>query len=142
LLCACLCAGCGGAAQTGCTGVYRDCTPFEQHCEDGWARCGTDASGATEEIVHIDSRPTTAAIYVDGRFAGYSPLRYRMRFTSETRRIRLAAVPVYGDQAQQTREIVVPPLPRRVLFLMNNAAEASIDAEPVAAPGAPGADDN
>ncbi|MCF7991552.1 MAG: hypothetical protein K9M02_14000 [Thiohalocapsa sp.] len=137
-----LCAGCVGATQTGCNGVYRGCTPFEQHCEDGWVRCGADASGATEEIVHIHSRPTSAAIYIDGRFAGYSPLSYRMRFTSKTNRISLAAVPIYGDQAQQTREIVVPPLPRRVLFLMNNAARSSSNAEPAAAPGASGAGDD
>jgi hypothetical protein len=129
LLALCACAGCAGNAPSGCTGVYRTCTPFEEHCRGGWLRCGTDASGATQEIVRIDSRPTTAAIYVDGRFVGYSPVRHRIRFSSETSSVQIAAVPIYEGQAQQTRELLVPPLPRRVLFLMNNAPRGTANTE-------------
>lgn len=124
LLAGTVCAGCAGSASTGCSAVYRTCTPFEAACESSWTPCrsGADgAGGAMEEIVQIDSQPTSAAIYVDGRFVGYSPLRHRMRYTSETVRIQVAAVPLYGRQSQQVREIVVPPLPRRVLFFMTNA---------------------
>lgn len=122
LLVGALCAGCAGKATTGCSGLYRACTPFEADCGSGWTHCRSNAGGATEEIVQIDSQPTTAAIYVDGRFVGYSPLRHRMRYTSETARIEVAAVPLFSRQTQQVREIVVPPLPRRVLFSMTNTA--------------------
>lgn len=84
--------------------------------------CRSTDDGATEQWVAIGSFPTPAAIYLNERFIGYSPMRYPMRFTSRDSHISLVAVPLYAGQAQQEELIIIPPLPKRISFFMNNPA--------------------
>ncbi|WP_156427884.1 hypothetical protein [Thiohalocapsa sp. ML1] len=119
LLSAALLAGCqltGPARPT----LSTDCSAFAPDCMPRSRRPLTVADGETRQWVDIDSAPTAAAIYVNGRFIGYSPMRYPMAFNSQDRALSIVAVPLYPGQAQQERLIRVPPLPTRVSFFMNN----------------------
>ena len=107
------------------------CSSFDDDCPVKRGRCHTDDLGATRRWVRIDSTPTPAAIYLDGSFIGYTPMRHAMSFTSKTRRLRLVAVPLYAGQAEQQRLIVVPPLPDRVAFFMNNGNDGANRADTV-----------
>lgn len=128
---AALLAGCASSspAPSGCSYAPATCSAFSPDCSGFAAKC-RDA-GPTRAWVEIDSSPTPAAIYLDGQFIGYSPLRYALAFSSTTRLVSLAAVPLHPGQAQQERLIQVPPLPTRVSFFMNNPpADADPGAEP------------
>lgn len=118
---------CCALALAGCQlpGLVRptlttDCSAFEPDCVPPDKRPRTVADGETRRWVDIDSAPTPAAIYLNGRFIGYSPLRYPLGFNSEDRAVSVVAVPLYPGQAQQEQLIRVPPLPTRVSFFMNN----------------------
>jgi hypothetical protein len=119
LLCLLLSVGCAQQLRpdlsTGCSAFQPDCEPQEPYVP-------TAADGETREWVEIVSEPTAAAIYLNERFIGYSPMRYPIGFSSGDRAISLIAVPVYPGQAQQEQLIAIPPLPARVGFFMNNPA--------------------
>ena len=109
-----LAAGLGALAAAGCA-------PLAPHgCAGRTASCPQIETGPTRAPVRIVTSPTPAAIYLDGRFIGYSPLTYPVSFTSATDRISVVAVPLYPGQAQQEQVVVVPPLPERISFFMNN----------------------
>lgn len=112
---------CGSRQQLRCDRNVQ-CSPFDQDCNLERVGCRSTDDGATEQWVDIGSWPTPAAIYLNERFIGYSPMRYRMRFTSQDSSISLVAVPLYAGQAQQEQLITVPPLPKRIAFFMNNPA--------------------
>lgn len=126
LLCLLLAAACTPQLRpdlaTGCSAFAPDCEP-----RGPTVRAASD--GKTREWVEIDSEPTAAAIYLNQRFIGYSPLRYPIGFSSGDRAIDLVAVPLYPGQAQQQQIIAIPPLPARVSFFMNNPAADAGDAE-------------
>jgi hypothetical protein len=114
-------AGCAGSPERLCGSVAgASCGGLDGDCPQARERCRTDPQGATLGLVAIDSSPTSAAIYLDGAFIGYTPLRHPMSYTSQTSRIRLVAVPLTPGQAEQERIVLVPPLPTRVSFFMNN----------------------
>ena len=127
------------AALLLCTAITPGCTPLAPNgCAGRLVACPSPETGRTRSPVRILSAPTPAAIYLDGRFIGYSPLTYPVSFTSETGRIHLVAVPLYPGQAQQEEVILVPPLPKRVSFFMNNppaASGADAAAEPISRDG-------
>lgn len=116
--------GCaGGEKKTPplpCTKRPSPCSSWDVDCDLPRPKCVQADLGPTQGWVDIQSSPTPAAIYQDGKFIGYTPMRHVMAFTSKTSRISLVAVPLYAGQAQQERLIKVPPLPERVSFLMNN----------------------
>ena len=72
--------------------------------------------------VEIDSSPTTAWVYIDGRYVGNTPLVYGLAYDSDTRYIEVIAEPLpnHPVQLRQTKHIRVPPLPTRLHFFMNN----------------------
>jgi hypothetical protein len=121
LICAMWLSACGSKQQLRCN-RNAQCSPFDQDCNLERVGCRSTDDGATEQWVEIGSWPTPAAIYLNERFIGYSPMRYPMRFTSQDSRISLVAVPLYAGQAQQEEMIAVPPLPKRISFFMNNPA--------------------
>ena len=107
--------GCGPAASA--------C--FGDECLQRQAPCNLVPPGASHACVTIDAQPTSAAIYVDGEYAGTTPLQYSMWFESNTRYIRVLAQPIHHNQTPQERLIQVPPLPRRLQFFMNNPDRTS-----------------
>lgn len=121
LICAMWLSACGSGQQIRCK-HNAQCSPFDQDCHLERVGCRSTDDGATEQWVDIGSWPTPAAIYLNERFIGYSPMRYRVRFTSQDSSVSLVAVPLYAGQAQQEALITVPPLPKRVAFFMNNPA--------------------
>jgi len=76
-------------------------------------------NGENAAIVEIHASPTPAWIFVNGAYAGVTPLDYEMRFDSETRSLDVSAVPMYGSQTRQSKRLQVPPLPKRLHFFMN-----------------------
>jgi hypothetical protein len=98
------------------------CSPFQQDCLQPRRIEATLADGQTNQWVRIDTEPTTAAIYLNGDFIGYSPLQHRIGFNSTDRAISQVAVPLHPGQAQQAQLIRVPPLPAQVSFFMTNGA--------------------
>jgi hypothetical protein len=124
LLCLHLATGCSPQLRPG---LATSCTAFQPDCAAREPVVLTAAEGETRKWVQIDSEPTAAAIYLNGRFIGYSPLRYRIGFSSGDRAIDLVAVPLYPGQAQQQQVIAIPPLPARVSFFMNNPAADAAD---------------
>jgi hypothetical protein len=119
LLCLVVSVGC---SQQPRTGLSAGCSAFQPDCEPTGPDVLTVADGETREWVEIVSEPTAAAIYLNERFIGYSPMRYPIGFSSGDRAISLIAVPVFPGQAQQEQLIAIPPLPARVSFFMNNPA--------------------
>jgi hypothetical protein len=124
----------GSVLTTGCARATRPqlslgCSGFDPDCEARPATAVTAADGETRRRVQIDTEPTSAAIYFNGRFIGYSPLKYDIGFSSTDRAISLIAVPLYPGQAQQEQLIAIPPLPTRVSFFMNNPAADAADSD-------------
>jgi hypothetical protein len=76
-------------------------------------------NGEDAAIVEIHASPTPAWIFVNGDYAGITPLDYEMQFDSETRSLEVSAVPMYGSQTRQSKRLHVPPLPKRLHFFMN-----------------------
>jgi hypothetical protein len=78
--------------------------------------------GVTIAPVKIDSSPTTAWIYIDGKYVGNTPLVYGLAYDSNTHYIEVIAEPLpdHPVQQRQTKHIRVPPLPIRVHFFLNN----------------------
>ncbi len=83
------------------------------------------ADGATAAIVEIGASPSPAWIFVDGVYAGVTPLQYEMSFNSETAYLSVVAVPMNSGQTRQVKRIPVPPLPKRLHYFLNNASEAA-----------------
>ena len=110
------------------------CSAFAEDCNTRAPRCIRADEGSSSAWVKITSAPTSAAIYLDERFIGYSPLRYRISFTSEVGSLSMVAVPLYAGQAQQERLIMVPALPTRISFFMNNPGSRSAMSKPRSAP--------
>ena len=79
--------------------------------------------------VEIDSSPTTAWIYIDGRYAGNTPLVHELTYKGDTRLIEVVAEPLpdHPMQTRQTKHIPVPPLPARLHFFMNNQDKPAED---------------
>jgi hypothetical protein len=99
--------------------AHRGCSAFQKDCEPARPRPPTVAEGATRHRGRIDSDRTPAAIYLNGRFIGYSPLQHPVGFSSDEHVISLVAVPLFPGQSQQERLIRVPPVPSRVSFFMS-----------------------
>jgi hypothetical protein len=78
--------------------------------------------GITIAPVEIDSSPTTAWVYIDGKYVGNTPLVYGLAYDSNTRYIEVIAEPLpdHPVQIRQTKHIRVPPIPNRLHFFMNN----------------------
>ena len=119
-------AGCAGDYATptnvDCTpGARPVCTPLQEPCPRPAAPCSYLPPGATNALVEIGSSPTPAAIYVDGEYVGESPLKRYLWFSSTTRAVTVVAEPLYPGQARQEQRLLVPPLPERLTFFMNNA---------------------
>ncbi len=72
--------------------------------------------------VEIDSSPTTAWVYIDGKYVGNTPLVYGLAYDSDTRYIEVIVEPLpdHPVQMRQTKHIRVPPLPTWLHFFMNN----------------------
>jgi len=72
--------------------------------------------------VEIDSSPSSAWIYINGKYVGNTPLVYGLAYDSNTNYIEVIAEPLpdHPVQQRQTKQIRVPPLPTRVHFFLNN----------------------
>ena len=75
--------------------------------------------------VEIDSSPSSAWVYIDGKYVGNTPLVYGLAYDSNTRYIEVIAEPLpdHPVQQRQVKQIHVPPLPTRIHFFMNNHEE-------------------
>lgn len=78
------------------------------------------SDGSTVGHVQISSAPTAAWIFIDGTYAGITPLEQELSYQSGTRFVEVVAVQLYDAQARQTKRIQVPPLPQSLFFNMNN----------------------
>ncbi|UCC14683.1 MAG: hypothetical protein JSW21_01620 [Gammaproteobacteria bacterium] len=76
--------------------------------------------GSTAALVQINSSPTEAWIFVDGEYAGITPMEQELSFWAATRYVEVVAVPMYPAQARQVKRLRVPPLPHTLFFNMNN----------------------
>jgi hypothetical protein len=131
-------AGCAGGAEYACNFGPQNCEEVLGQCEPEPADCGRLPSGASSAPVTIDSAPTSAAIFIDGRYVGQTPLRYRIHFSSNTRFIHVVAEPVYPSQTRQERRLQVPPLPQRIQFFMTNPGRDQGEARPAGQTGTEG----
>jgi len=110
--------------QLDCSGTRDDCEgKILGDCRPLPAECLSEQTGASFAWVDIDASPTPAAIHVNGEFIGRTPLRYPLSFTSQTRYVVVVAEPLYPSQSRQERRLLVPPLPNRIQFYMNNPEE-------------------
>ena len=78
------------------------------------------ADGSTAALVQINSSPTAAWIFVDGEYAGITPMEHELSFWAVPRYVEAVAVPMYSAQARQVKPLHVPPLPHTLFFNMNN----------------------
>lgn len=124
VLAAALLAGCTTTPKIDCAETSADCTGISDDCRPSPPECMYVAAGASFKWVDIDSSPTPAAIYVNGKYVGETPLRYPLVFTSLTRYVVVVAEPLYSTQTRQEQHLSVPPLPGRIQFFMNNAEQA------------------
>ena len=118
----------------GCATPKLDCSGRWTECREGLATCDPIPEicagltpGASYALVFIDTSPTPAAIHVDGRYIGETPLRHPLEYTSQTRYINVVARPIYPNQARQERRLRVPPLPDSIKFFMSNPPQDSQD---------------
>ena len=125
--CCTLLAACA-APKTDCAGTTPDCIAMFGDCVPSPPECLNVAPGASFTWVDIDSSPTPAAIYVDGRYIGRTPLQYPLAFTSRTRYVVVVAEPLYSTQTRQEQRLAVPPVPDRIQFFMNNAERSGVPA--------------
>jgi hypothetical protein len=116
------------ALLEGCAQPNRDCRAArDTTCDNAFGPCAADVdpcrdvpSGATSTLVEIGSQPTPADIFVDGTYAGRTPLKRYLWFSSTTHAVAVVAEPLYPGQARQEQRLRVPPLPKRLTFFMNN----------------------
>ncbi len=107
---------CSGARDDCEENILGDCRPLPAEC------LGVEP-GASFKMVDIDAAPTPAAIYLNGEFIGRTPLRYPLSFSSQSRYMVVVAEPLYPNQSRQKRRMLMPPLPDRIQFYMNNPQE-------------------
>lgn len=79
--------------------------------------------------VEIESSPSTAWIYIDGKYVGNTPLVYGLAYDSDTNYIEVIAEPLpdHPVQQRQVKHVRVPPLPTRIHFFLNNHEEPEND---------------
>ena len=79
--------------------------------------------------VEIDSSPSSAWIYVNGKYIGNTPLVYGLAYDSHTNYIEVIAEPLpdHPVQQRQVKHVRVPPLPTRIHFFLNNPEEPDHD---------------
>lgn len=104
-----------------CDNISEDCSSWPGACRSLPKACAEVPAGADHVLVEILSSPTHAAIYLDGKFIGTSPLLHPLWYSSKTRFLRLTAEPLFPGQARQEQLIKIPPLPSRIQFFMNSA---------------------
>jgi hypothetical protein len=82
----------------------------------------TGPGGISIAPVEIDSSPSSAWIYINGKYVGNTPLVYGLAYGSNTSYIEVIAEPLPDHPAQlrQTKLVQVPPLPARIHFFLNN----------------------
>lgn len=85
--------------------------------------------GVSIAALDIDSSPSTACVYIDGKYVGNTPLVHGIAYDSNTRYIEVVAEPLsyHPLQQRQTKHIRVPPLPARLHFFMNNHGKPEDD---------------
>ena len=103
----------------GGAGAAPACEPALWPCSADPDPCRYLPPGATNRLVEIDSQPTPAEIFVNGRPVGRTPLRRYLWFSSTTCALTVVAEPLYPGQARQEQRLQVPPLPTRLTFFMN-----------------------
>jgi len=119
----------------GCARPSLDCSQGPSpECDPAFGPCAADIDpcryippGATNTLVEIDSAPTPAEIFVDGKYVGRTPLKRYLWFSSTTHAVTVVAEPLYPGQARQEQRLNVPPLPKRLTFVMNNPATGNAD---------------
>lgn len=81
-----------------------------------------DSLGRSVAAVEIGSAPGPAWIYVDNVYIGTTPLIHEFIFDQANRSIDVVAEPLSGNtgQTRQRLKLLLPPLPTRVHFNMNN----------------------
>jgi hypothetical protein len=77
-------------------------------------------AGASTARIKIDSRPTPAWIFIDGRFVGRTPVEPLVAFTHATLFVDVVAVPMHASQTRQALKLVPPVLPHQVTFFLDN----------------------
>ena len=82
----------------------------------------TGPGGISIAPVEIDSSPSSAWIYINGKYVGNTPLVYGLAYDSNTNYIEVIAEPLpdHPSQLRQTKLVRVPPLPTRIHFFLNN----------------------
>ena len=89
----------------------------------------TGPDGISIAPVEIDSSPSSAWIYIDGKYVGNTPLVYGLAYDSNTNYIEVIAEPLpdHPVQQRQVKHVRVPPLPTRIHFFLNNHEESDND---------------
>lgn len=124
--------GCAGQTSIDCTSnVDRLLTWLPVYGAAPPDPCGYVPRGSSNTLVEIDSSPTPAAIYVNGDYIGKTPLKRYLWFSSTVRTVNVVAKPLYPGQGRQEQHLLVPHLPRRLTFFMNNPIKTGSD-KPIA----------
>lgn len=85
-----------------------------------YKRIKADAPYVSEKgDVYIDSKPTEAVIFINGKKIGKTPLVTEFWFTEESK-VKISAIPMYKDQFRQDVVLTVPAIPRHIMFFMTN----------------------
>ncbi|BAJ01521.1 OmpA family protein [Shewanella violacea] len=93
--------------------------------------CGSIGSrevpkGSESKLLTIETKPTKAAIYKDGRYIGNSPLRVWLWHGAPTSN-QIIAVPLYKHQFVQLQSLRIPTIPTRLTFYMTEPSAHEYD---------------
>lgn len=79
---------------------------------------GQDGGRVTS--VEIESTPAVAWIFVDGAYAGRTPLTHRIELRPDQRYVEIVAVPERDGFVRQVVRLSPPTLPSQVTFFLDN----------------------
>lgn len=82
--------------------------------------------GVYSGTVIVNSSPTSANIFLDSVFIGRTPLKVKL-WHDQTKNLNLWAVPIYPHQYIQKLNLYIPPIPDKIMILMNYKSERDAD---------------
>ncbi len=74
--------------------------------------------GSFKAMIVIESKPTTARIFVDDKYLGMTPIKTHLWFF-EKKMVNVKAEPVYEGQVPQNIFIETPPFPEKLVIYMD-----------------------
>ena len=78
-----------------------------------------DSEGSFETDLIIESTPTDAMIYIDGREIGVTPINLNIYYFRKIS-LNIKAVPIYRNQFVQDINFSIPPVPDKINIIMTD----------------------